>query len=297
MNSPTKPVKWLHVAAGAALLASFFLPWVKWKEVTVAGYAMPAGKFFSVSSAQFGLDNPFPQFAFSFYVFWLIPVLALVSVALTLQNRNGSLAAFVTGALSLSLLTVYYLFSGTLVDLGVGQSASGMLQAGAYIQALASVVFIASTLPVAQWLKKITWLVIGPVFAFVAYKYGERFVMNETFRHTAEVKADYTVKAQDLIAEFLANDTLANKKYREKILVVNGLATKVERLSDSTTTIQLADSSGSYVAFGFDKDQLDKLKNLRDGDPVSIKGSCSGSFYSEILGTTVINFKRSTLNQ
>lgn len=80
-------------------------------------------------------------------------------------------------------------------------------------------------------------------------------------------------------------------------MVVNGTATKVEQLGDSTTTIQLADSTGSYVVFSFEKDQLENVKNIKTGDAVSFKGSCSGSVYSEILGITFISFKRSAINK
>ncbi len=44
--------------------------------------------------------------------------------------------------------------------------------------------------------------------------------MNETHQETADLKADHTVRAEDLIREFISNDTSANKKYREKVLIV-----------------------------------------------------------------------------
>ena len=117
------------------------------------------------------------------------------------------------------------------------------------------------------------------------------------FATSDKVRADYTITADELLHEFNTNDRAANEKYREKMMVVNGIVSAVNGLSDSTTTIQFADSTGSYIVFSFDKNQLQDVKDIRKGETVSLKGSCSGSIYSEILGTTSISFKRSTIIQ
>lgn len=298
-NSATsnKTAKWLHLGSGLILVISYFLPWVKWQAINVNGYDLAAGNFFQLSETNFKLGNPFPQFAFTFYVFWLIPLLVVLTLVFVWQNKKSAFPAFVAGALTLSQITVFYLFTNTLVDLGIGQSAIAMMQPAAFLAAIAAIIFILSAVPFNNWLKKLAWIVIGPVLAFAAYKMGEKFVMSETFTNTTDIKADHTVNATDLIREFTINDTAANNKYREKILVVNGKTTQVERLSDSTTTIQFADSTGSYIAFSFEKEQYEEVKEIKTGDEVSLKGSCSGSIYSEILGTTAITFKRSTINK
>ncbi len=290
-------VKWIHIGSGAVMLLSFFLPWVAWQDVKVSGYDLPAGKFFYLSETHFKLGNPFPEFEFSFYVFWLIPLLVTLTAILVLRKKKAALPAFTAGAMTLSLVTAYYLFTNTLVDLGVGKNALSMMQPAAFAAAIATILFILTSLPLRIWLIKFGWVIIGPVIAFATYKLGEKYVMAETFTRTEQIKAEHTVTANDLIREFAANDTAANNKYREKIIVVNGTATKVEQGSDSTTTIQLADSTGSYVVFSFDKDQWEEVKNINTGDTVSLKGSCSGSIYSEILGITFISFKRSTINK
>jgi hypothetical protein len=289
--------KWLHLGTGAVMLVSFFLPWVSWKEIKVNGYDLPAGNFFRLSEKNFKLGNPFPQFDFTFYVFWLIPLLVIVTVFLILQNKKSALPAFIAGAMTLALVTVFYLFTNTLVDLGVGNSATQMMQPAAYVAVLAAIAFIITSLPLNNWLKKFGWIIIGPLIAFASYKAGEKYVMAETFTNTEDVKADFTVTANDLIREFAANDTAANNKYREKTIIVNGTTSLVERMSDSTTNIQFADSTGSYIAFSFEKEKYEQVKAIKTGDAVSLKGSCSGSIYSEILGTTAITFKRSTLNK
>jgi hypothetical protein len=122
------------------------------------------------------------------------------------------------------------------------------------------------------------------------------FVFNQKFSDTAEISPDYTLTALELIHEFEKNDSLANRKYAEKIIVVSGEVSAVESL-DSTVNIKMADSTtGSYVIFAFQQQYLGQAKDIKLGEKVSIKGSCSGGAYSEILETEFITFKRCAIN-
>lgn len=290
-------IKWLHVAFGICLLIAFFLPWVVWSDTAVKGYDLATGNFFSISSTQFGLDNPFPQLSFTFYIFWLIPAFIALSIFLAINNKKTVLPAFISSALSLALVVVFFLFTKTLIDLGVGNNVYKMLQLPAYLSIVAAIGFILTVLPGSTWPKKIIWLLLGPVLAFSAYKFGEKKVMSQTYNTTDNVTADFTISANDLLTEFLTTDSLANSKYKEKIVVVNGKASQVETKSDSTTNIRFDHPEGSYIVFSFDKNQYDLVKDITTGQEVSLKGSCSGSIYSEILETTSISFKRSTVNK
>lgn len=258
---------------------------------------MPGGKFFNLAETKFGLGNPFPQFNFSFVLFWLIPAGALASMVLAAVHKKWSLAAFITGILSLSLVTVFFLFTQKLIMLGIGRNVFAMLRPAVWLQAISAMGLILVAPAPSAVLKKIAWIAAGPVFVFISFLIMEKYLMSETFSDTAVVKADYTVSAPELIHEFAANDSAANIKYREKIVSVNGAASEVEAKSDSTVNIKFTDSTGSYIIFSMDKDQYETAKNIKPGDAVSLKGSCSGSVYSEILSTTSISFKRSTLNK
>jgi hypothetical protein len=287
---------WLTALLSALLLVSFFLPWVSWDGSKVSGYGMPSGAFFQTSESRFGLANPFPRLSFSFLLFWLIPVLALVTAAMAFIKKRTAPFAFMAGALSLALLTVFVLFTGILIDLGVGQNVWSMLKPAAWIHAIAAVGLILSAFPVKTVVPRIAWLLVGPVIAWASFKAGEKYIMGETHTATEQVKADYTLAADQLIGEFLANDTAANKKYLEKVIIVNGNAAAVEVLADSTSTIRFEDSTKSYAIFSFEKTEMERVKKIQAGDAVSLKGVCSGSIFSEILGTTSISFKRATFN-
>jgi len=287
----------LQIVLGAVLLVSFFLPWVSWKDKLVSGYHMPSGKFFSISDKEFGLANPFPQFDFAFNIFWLIPALTLLLIIFLFLKRKTFSYSFTAGALSLSLVMVFFLFTGTLIDLGVGNNIFGMLKPGIYIHTFSAMGLILTAFPVKNILTKFIWLLVGPLLAYGGYMIGEKYAMSANHIDTETSKPAYTVKAIDFIQEFAKNDSAANNKYNDKIIEVNGIVSGIERSADSTTTIQFADTTGSYIIFSFEKEQLDEVKNIKPGDVLSLKGSCSGSIFSEILGTTSISFKRSTLNK
>src|SRR4051812_44908198 len=103
--------KWILIAGSAILLIAFFIPWVSWDKNSISGADMPLGKFFSVSEQNYGLANPFPQFNRVFFIVWIIPVLAGVTLLLALLNKKTEFVAILTGMMALGHATIYFLFS------------------------------------------------------------------------------------------------------------------------------------------------------------------------------------------
>ena len=122
------------------------------------------------------------------------------------------------------------------------------------------------------------------------------FVFTQKFGDTTKQKAAYDISANDLIKACEQGDSMFNKKYMEQIIVVNGRVFETEA-ADSSINIKMADTlSGAYIIFAFQQQHLAEAKSLKVGDSVSIKGSCSGCTYSEILETNFITFKRCAIN-
>jgi len=144
------------------------------------------------------------------------------------------------------------------------------------------------------WLKRI--LIIALLGAVVlALVIGYVFTLK--YDDTKDVKADYTVSALPFIDEFKQNEAAANKKYTEKIVVVNGSISEVET-ADSIVNVKMIDTlTGSYAIFAFQQQDIATTKKLKEGDAVSIKGSCSGGTFSSILAAESISFKRCTINK
>ena len=142
------------------------------------------------------------------------------------------------------------------------------------------------------WKKKIViGLGVGILLGGAAYWY----IMNEKFEDTATTESAYTVNAIDLIDMFQSADRAANAKYSEQIITVNGRISEIEA-ADTTVNVKFINAnSGSYVIFDFQSKDVAAAKMLQMGDSVSIKGSCSGSIYSQLRRAHMISFKRSTL--
>jgi flagellar basal body-associated protein FliL len=143
-------------------------------------------------------------------------------------------------------------------------------------------------------LKKIL-IVIG--IGLVAAAAVALYIFTDTFDDTATQKAAYTVSANPFIKEFEKDNALANKKYTEQIITVNGRISEIEA-ADTTVNIKMIDTTtGSYIIFAFQQQDAAEAKKLKEGDSVSVKGSCSGGIFSEILEVESINFKRSSINK
>lgn len=118
-----------------------------------------------------------------------------------------------------------------------------------------------------------------------------------TLRHedTASLKIDYTVDAIPFIKEFEKDYQAANKKYDEKIIAVKGIITATE-LADTTMNIKIEDTtSGSYLIFAFQQQDMADAKRLKKGNSVVVKGVFSDGIYSDIKEAYFINFQRSTV--
>jgi hypothetical protein len=144
------------------------------------------------------------------------------------------------------------------------------------------------------WVKKLLLIILVLAVAGAAVYW---YVATEQFADTKDRKSVFTVNALDFIKEFEKDDKAANARYANKIITVNGRVAEMEP-ADTTVNIKFIDTtSGSYVIFNFQEKHSGEAKTLNVGDSASIKGSCSGSIMSEILGTHSISFKRCALNK
>jgi hypothetical protein len=299
VNRPTHngtASKWLSVLFAGLLIIAFFIPWVSWEGKKVNGADMALGNFFKISEEGFGLTNPFPQYGFITAIVWLIPIAAAIIVLLALRNKKTSFVALLAGIMALSVTTVYFLVTKVLGDLGVSNS----MEIGFYITILAAAgIILASTSRngAKGWLVKIVGLIAGPVIAWGGFAATSSYLENEKFGDTANSSSVYTVNALDFLREFRTNDSIANAKYTDKIITVNGNISSVELPNDSTVNIKFADTTGSYAIFPLHGEEATDAKKLKEGEMVSVKGSCSGAILSEILGIHSITFKRCTLNK
>jgi hypothetical protein len=289
--------KWISVASALLLAAAFFIPWVNWEGTALSGMNLPEGKFFTTSGDKFGQANPFPQFDFAMKIFWLVPVSALGVLILSLSNKRSFIVAALAGVLALSQVAVYFCFTDLLVNkLGYVKSFSGALNIGIYATIIAALGIIIAAVPAKAWIK-VLLIIIGPVATWGGFQLASSYLENKTHDDTASVKSAYTVTATALIDEFKANDTLANKKYADQFVTVEqAKIAEVKVASDSSATIEVKNDAGDYIIFAFEGEAVKKVKEVKAGETITIKGSCSGGGLS-ILDVINIEFKRSIINK
>jgi hypothetical protein len=289
--------KWISVASGLLLAASFFIPWVNWDGHSLSGMSLPDGGLFSTSE-KLGQGNPFPQFDFAMVAFWLVPVLGLFTAILSIANKRTFIIPALAGVIALSQVTIYYCFTDLLVNqLGyVTTPLAKTFNIGFYATIIAAIGIIIAAVPAKAWVK-ILLIIIGPLATFGGFKLASDYLENKTHDSTASVKSAYTISASALIDEFKANDTLANKKYADQFVTVEqAKISEVKVASDSSATIEVKNDAGDYIIFAFEGDAIKEVKPLKAGDIVTIKGSCSGGG-KNILDVINIEFKRSIINK
>jgi len=140
------------------------------------------------------------------------------------------------------------------------------------------------------------WMIA--VFVMIlAGSFGVWHVFTEKFTDTADLKSDYAVNVPDFINEFKTDINQANKKYAEKIIVVSGIVSEVKAAYTTVNIIMKESGGDAYIIFAFQQQHLAEARQLKEGDRIAIKGSCSGALYSEILETESISFKRCTVEK
>lgn len=130
----------------------------------------------------------------------------------------------------------------------------------------------------------LTGLVVIAGLALYAYK-----EYNRRQKDVTGLKPEFTFSAVDLIKEFTINEKMANEKYLDKIIEVNGIVKESKKDEKGFYSIVLGDTLAmSSVRCSMDSMHNDALKNIVTGNYLSIKGICTGYNADELLGSDVI---------
>lgn len=291
---PRSVTKYTSLIAAIAVIVCFFLPWVKWINIPVTAKDMATGNFYSLSETHFAITNPFPDMVFVNGIFWLMPALSVVTILFLLLRKSyaGIYSAF-AGAMVLGLGLVYILFTNELKLFDNNIQLSTAIQPALYIAVIAAFILIVNSWP-NNWGWKIFFIVAPLALSYFAFSQIKESQVSEKTAATDTLKATFTKDALKLIQEFVTADSASNAAYREQVMVVEGVVSELNA-SDSTATLSMADSTGSYVIFDFEKAAAKTVQTIKAGDRVKVKGVCSGSIYSDILETHTISFKQSII--
>jgi hypothetical protein len=114
------------------------------------------------------------------------------------------------------------------------------------------------------------------------------FEFNREHADTFGIKPSFSKNAIELVKEFEDDEEASGKKYTDQVIAVKGSIIKIEK-DDSTQKILLGErSSLGGVLCELDKRHKSQLENLQPGQPVEIKGVCTGMLMDVILTRCVL---------
>ncbi|MDP4263965.1 MAG: hypothetical protein Q8941_15665 [Bacteroidota bacterium] len=138
--------------------------------------------------------------------------------------------------------------------------------------------------------KKVILIISTVVLVLMAagalYIYKE---YNRTHKDTAEVKADYSVAATQLIKNFEKDEQSSNQKYWDKVIQVDGRVKDIIKDDRGFYSVVLGDSSAmSSVRCSMDSIHNKEAAAVQKGSHAVMKGICTGFNADELLGSDVI---------
>lgn len=126
-------------------------------------------------------------------------------------------------------------------------------------------------------------LIVALIIGIYGYKEYSRKLPD-----TGKLKADYSLKAADLLHQFEADERKATLLYSDKIISVEGIITSVQATDSSGTVFLNAGSSMASVMCQFEEKNFQEMLNLQKGSVVAIKGVCSGYLMDVVMVRCVL---------
>jgi len=130
-------------------------------------------------------------------------------------------------------------------------------------------------------IKKIVTAVLLVVLAAAGYGW---YVFNKKPADVRQQSADVEIKAKDLLQLFQQNETAANARYVDKVIVVSGVVQSIQTdaLGKMTLSLDTGDPMAT-VTCSFYNEETAVLKRINNGSPVRVKGICTGMLSDVIL--------------
>jgi hypothetical protein len=123
--------------------------------------------------------------------------------------------------------------------------------------------------------------IIGAIYGYSEY--------NRKPADLADAKADITVSASQLLAEYSKDEKTANLKYLNKVTSVRGVLKSIDK--DHTGAVSLALETGDPIAgvsCELDPRHIADADKLHIGDSTTITGTCAGMLTDVVLNRCAV---------
>ena len=103
-----------------------------------------------------------------------------------------------------------------------------------------------------------------------------------------DTSASITINADEILADFEADETVANKKYTDKIIQIKGVISEISTQNgNASITLDSPNFDANIICSFQSEDNLNILK-FKAGDEISIKGICTGFLLDVVFVKCVI---------
>lgn len=114
------------------------------------------------------------------------------------------------------------------------------------------------------------------------------YLWNKPHKNMARAKADLTVTAVELMADFNTDETAANAKYLDKVIAVSGQVQSVNEQNGVTTIILEAEDEMAAIMCELDTLTPTGRTDFAPGETITVKGICAGKTIDIVLVRCVV---------
>lgn len=128
--------------------------------------------------------------------------------------------------------------------------------------------------------KKIALFFVGSLVLVLSLLYFQ-FTKKQHIE-VVHIQPDSIVSSENLVANFLSDQSQANHAFTDKIIEVVGKVKEVSFLNNRNTLILQGPIEDSGIICDMNSDQFSLIKKLQKGQKVKIKGICKG-FLKDVI--------------
>lgn len=134
----------------------------------------------------------------------------------------------------------------------------------------------------------ITLLVIIGIITLILIG-GYLYVRYMPDKSITKQAADFTLPASSLAIEYETNPTICNRKFIDRVILVEGVISEITTDQNNSTVFILRDNNSSTgILCTLNGQNEKKIKRYKKGDNITIKGICSGMLFDVVLNKCII---------
>lgn len=134
-------------------------------------------------------------------------------------------------------------------------------------------------------MKKILLLVLILLIGLGIFGYRK---YNQPHEDLSKGKADISLTAEKIMADYEANEEEANKLYLEKTIDVKGQVVSMEKADGGVTVVLGNPDAMSAVRCEFLPESASDLSNVKSGQEIVVRGKCAGSLMDVIFQRCIL---------